>query len=122
MSELKLYEIFSSSDWDRSPDYYLCDKTHFEPLIEKARKALNDVGGDYMVFWWIDENPNSMFVKHIEYGEFRIASIDGRDYSKFTDDDCEIEWGGTHLKVFKNATQLFWESKYTDEKLWCDLE
>lgn len=122
MSELKPYEIFSSSEWDSPPDYYLCDKTHFQSMIEKARKALNDTGGDYMVFWWVDENPNSMFIKRIDDDEEVITSIDDSDYSEFTDDDCEIEWGGTHLKVFKNATQLFWESKYTDEKLWCDLE
>jgi hypothetical protein len=122
MSELKHYEIFSSSDWDTSPDYYLCDKTIFQPVVDKARKALSEAGGDYMVFWYVDENPDSLLIKRADDNEEVITTIDGDEYSEFTDDDCEITWKGLHLKVFKDAIQLNWDSKHTDEKLWCDIE
>lgn len=123
---LKPYELFNNVEWDTTPDYYLCDASQFNPLIEKAKKALLETGGDYMVFWWVDENPQSVFLGRaddLDRTDQVIETIDEQDYTEFTNDDCEIRWEGTHLKVYKyGAVQLFWQSKHTDDKLWCDLK
>jgi len=123
MTELTVYHVASSSEWDSAPYYYHGNKSFYDPIVEKATKALQEAGGDYMVFYWVDEVADAIFLKPAEDNETIILTAGRYECSEFTSDDCEINWQGANLKVYNDGRiQLFWDSKHTDEKLWCDFD
>ena len=118
----KVYTIYSDSDWDTAPDYYLANPEMYQPMIDKAVKALAETGGNVMLFRHVNEAPDSMILKYADEGEDVVATVNGTALSEFTEDDCEINWRGVHLKVYADGSiQLYWESKHTSDRMWTEF-
>jgi hypothetical protein len=124
MSELTTLEVFSNIECDTPPALYLCDTTFYNAKAEQVRALLKEAGGNYMVFWWVTEHEDAMFLKESDSDDDEIvATVDEIPYTEFNLDDEDLRLDGTCLKIYADgAIQIVWQLKYSSEEMWVDIK
>lgn len=99
MSELDTLHVKGGAEWTTNPDLYFCDSSIYRKRVDEAIKILERCGGNKLEFWYVEES----------------------DGAELSGGSQEPTWLGPHLSVTASGATLYWESKYTNDKIFVEL-
>lgn len=121
------YPLSCTDEYADIPAGWYGDTTKYQPLVDKARRAMKDAAVDLVEIFWAGEADGEGFIE--PYSEsspcmVMLACADnGADWYFKSDGDYADNWQGPHFRMcMEDSATLYWNAKHHDAEITLDFQ
>ena len=125
---LKQFEVNGGSDFGPTPEFYVTDPECYSGLIQEGQRLLQSSSFDFVSVYVVEASCSGFVVtEEPEEAHCKVTYYDGTGMcTVYLVGGNSARWGERwvypRLAVYKDAVQLVWTSKHSQDELYVYLE